>query len=324
MKLRLAYILSTLLACFSICSSTLAQTQSGVQPEAEGAQRILETLLTGWVVNEITDDSVPVEIVPDERAIAPNGLPDGRITTGIGDIAEAWYSEPTTRYNHAVLGDGIEAGALKIKNNRGETYTFRLPSTEVFEDIAPRLADLDGDGRTEVITILSSRTRGASVAIFHLNGNAFLKAAQTPFIGRSNRWLNIAEISNFTGDRRPDIAIVVTPHLSGILQFYRYQNGQLVKFASAPGFSNHFIGSNELRLSAVLDFNENRIPDLALPSLARNELLVVGIKEKQLDILGRIQLPARIDRPILVRQVDEKTQMVVGLDNGKIYAISKP
>jgi len=282
---------------------------------------IFNALKAEWVVNQITDGSVPASIVPDTRAIPENGLPDGRITTGTGDIVEAWYSEPTTRYGHAVLGDGVEAGALKIKNARGQVFTFRLPSTEVFEDIAPRLADLDRNGRTEVITILSSSTDGASIAVFGLNGNAFTKIAQTPFIGQANRWLNIAEINNFGGSRRPDIAAVITPHLAGVLQFYRFRNGVLARVAQASGFSNHFIGSNELRLSAVADVNNNGIPDLILPSLARNELVMVGTERNQFKELFRVLLPARINRAIGIRVVNGATEFLVGLDDGNIYSV---
>lgn len=304
-----------LIAIF-LASIVAAHAQTSQLPETQNP------LQQQWIVEEITDGSVPLDIVPDTRAIAPNGLPDGRVTTGTGDIVEAWYSEPTTRYAHAVLGDGIEAGALRVKNNRGEIYTFRLPSTEVFEDIAPRLADLDRDGRTEVITILSSQSAGASIAVFRLNGNAFNKVAQTPFIGRSNRWLNIADINNFGGNRRPDIAFVVTPHLAGILQFYRFRNGRMVRIAQAAGFSNHFIGSNELRLSTVADVNGNGIPDLILPSLARNELVIVGVRQQQqFAELERIALPARINRAIGIREKEGRSEFLVGLDNGKIYAV---
>lgn len=304
-----------LIAIF-LANTVVAHAQTSQIPETQNPLR------PQWFVEEITDGSVPQDIVPDTRAIAPNGLPDGRVTTGTGDIVEAWYSEPTTRYAHAVLGDGVEAGALRVKNQRGEVYTFRLPSTEVFEDIAPRLADLDRDGRTEVITILSSQSAGASIAIFRLNGNAFNKIAQTPFIGRSNRWLNIANINNFGGNRRPDIAFVVTPHLAGILQFYRFRNDRMVRIAQAAGFSNHFIGSNELRLSTVADVNGNGIPDLILPSLARNELVIVGVRQQQqFAELERIALPARINRAIGIREKDGRSEFLVGLDDGKIYAV---
>ena len=300
--------------CFLAFVFLSTNAQSQLQP--------LTPLAAQWVAEEITDGSVPPAILPDERAKARNGLPDGRVATSKGDIIAAWYSEPTTRYRHAVLGDGIEAGALKVKNARGETYTFRLPSTEVFEDITPRLADLDGNGSTEVITILSSSSRGASIAVFGLNGNAFNKIAQTPYIGRANRWLNIAEISNFTGTRNLEIAAVITPHLAGVLQFYRLQNRQLIKVAQANGsFSNHFIGSNELRLSKLADVNGDNLPDLAIPSLARNELLFVGKEGNRIVELGRVPLPARINRPIARRVVDEKLEFIVGLDDGRIFAI---
>ncbi|MEM9329837.1 MAG: hypothetical protein AAGA53_00840 [Pseudomonadota bacterium] len=315
MKIR--FLLLLLVVLFGSPAFQEAEAQTNTLPEN------LNPLQTQWVVEEITDGSIDPAIVPDQRAIAENGLPDGRVTTGTGDIVEAWYTEPTTRYAHAVLGDGIEGGALKVRTNRGEVFTFRPPSTEVFEDIAPRLVDLDLDGRTEVITILSSQFEGASVAIFHLNGNAFIKIAQTPFIGTPNRWLNIAEIDNFGGNRRPDIAIVVTPHLAGVLQFYRFRNDRLVRIAGAAGFSNHFIGSNELRLSAVADVNGNGIPDLVIPSLARNQLVVVGVQGQRFAEIARVRLPARIDRAILARETDGQPEFVVGLDDGKIYRVAR-
>ncbi len=273
-----------------------------------------------WELEEITDGSVPREIVPDNRAIAADGLPDGRVATGSGDIVEAWYSEPTERYAHGVLGDATEAGALKVKDNRGATHTYRLPATEVFEDIAPRLADLDRDGRTEVVTILSSRSQGASVAVFKLTGNAFNKVAQSSFIGRSNRWLNIAGIDYFSGGRRPNIAIVETPHLNGVLKFLTMRGGNLSLVAGANGFSNHYIGSNELRLSTKADFNGNKIPDLVIPSLSRDMLFVIGKKDGRFAELARIRLPARVNRAIGLREKNGRKEILLGLDDNKIYA----
>ncbi len=274
-----------------------------------------------WVVEEITDGSVPPEIVTDNRPLARNGLPDGRVATSKGDIAKAWYSEPTTRYRHGVLGDSVEAGALKVVNDRGETYTYRLPSSEVFEDITPRLADLDNDGRTEVITILSSVTQGASVAVFKLNGNAFIKVGQSRFIGQENRWLNIAETGRITGSGRPEIAVVTTPHLTGVLRFYSYRNGDLQLLASAEGYSNHVNGSRELRLSKLADVDGDGRDDLAIPSLQRNELVIVGVLGSQFAVRSRVRLPARINRAIGTREVSGRTEFVLGLDNGKIYSV---
>ena len=57
-------------------------------------------------------------------------------------IAAARYTEPTDRYAHGVLGDAIEWGALELTFADGRVSTFTLPKDHVFEDVAPRLADL--------------------------------------------------------------------------------------------------------------------------------------------------------------------------------------
>jgi len=281
-----------------------------------------------WVVEQVTNGSVPDIIVPDKREKAPNGLPDGRIDVveNSSDIVMAYYSEPTTRYTHAVLGDGIEAGALKVITNRGENYTFRLPRTEVFEDITPRLVDLDGNGTTEVVTILSLQEEGASVAVFGLNGNAFVKIAQSRFIGRGNRWLNIAGIDNFTGRPNKEIAVIETPHLAGLFKLYSFSAGssQLTTPGAVPGFSNHGIGSRELRLSATALVDNDRQPDIILPSLDRSSIYIVSVKPNQLQLLARIDLPARVDRAIKAEGNGEALKITVGLNDGKIYRISRP
>ncbi len=96
----------------------------------------------------------------------PDGaLPDGRVAIGTRDIARAWLAEPTTRYDHGILGDKIEAGALVIETRDGKRQTVRLKDDAVFEDLEPRLADLDRDGHDEIVVVKSSLKRGSSLAV---------------------------------------------------------------------------------------------------------------------------------------------------------------
>lgn len=207
---------------------------------------------------------------------APDGLPDGCLATGTGDIAAAWYTRPTDRYAHAILGDAIEAGVLRVRLASGGERELVLPESEVFEDRTPRLADLDGDGRMEIITIRSSLRQGGSVAVYGVRGAEIVELGATRFIGRSNRWLNIAGIADFLGRGDRQIAFVETPHIGGTLKLASFDGAGLRVVASMAGFSNHAIRSREQRLSAVADFDGDGAMDLLVPDARRNQLLAIG------------------------------------------------
>jgi len=153
-------------------------------------------------------------------------------------IAGARFDAPTTRYAHGVLGDAIEWGALELRLTDGTGRRLVLPETRVFEDIAPRLADLDGDGAPEVIVVESDSRQGARLAVY---GPAGLLAA-TPFIGRAFRWLAPVGAADLDGDGAVEIAYVDRPHLAKSLRIWRYRSGALQEVASLPGLTNHQIG----------------------------------------------------------------------------------
>lgn len=256
---------------------------------------------------------------------APNGLPDGKIATSrrFKTIKQTWYVLPTRRYGHGILGDAIEAGGLIVKTANGKRITSILPKNEVFEDRIPRMADLNGDGKAEIVTILSSTSKGGSIAVFGLRGNKLEKIAQTPFIGRSNRWLNIAGIADFNGDGRLDIAGVWTPHIGGTLKFWTLSNGRLSQIGSIRGFSNHFIGSRDQRLSAISDVDGNGTLDLVLPSSGRDALRMVGFAKGRLRELASIKMPRRIDKAIAATGKGKKSIFTVGLSDGSTHAVHR-
>lgn len=154
------------------------------------------------------------------------------------------YAEETRVYPHGVLGDAIEYKALVSLDPRGVGGLFRLvalPGDQVFEDIAPRCADLDADGFDEIITVVSDARDGARLAIYS-RGRGFV--AETPPIGRGFRWLAPAGTGDFDGDGRIDIAYVETPHIGGTLRVWTLGDTGLAEIASAPGFTNHRIGQD--------------------------------------------------------------------------------
>lgn len=154
-------------------------------------------------------------------------------------VTRAAYDGPTTRYAHGVLGDDVEYGALTLWVSQGGKRTVRLPQDRVFEDLEPRLVDVDLDGCNEVVVVESQADTGAQLAVYSGAGQ---KIAATPHIGTTNRWLAPIGAADFDGDGRVEIAYIDRPHLAKTLRVWRYDNGRLTEVAAAKGFSNHRIG----------------------------------------------------------------------------------
>ncbi|MBO9474366.1 VCBS repeat-containing protein [Shimia sp. R10_1] len=161
-------------------------------------------------------------------------------STATADIVSARYSDETTRYAHGVLGDAIEYGALEMVTDAQETVRIVLPESNVFEDITPRLFDVDHDGHREVIVVESNQSRGARLAIYDQGG---LRAA-TPYIGTRNRWLAPIGAADLDGDGRVEIAYIDRPHLAKTLRIWRFEQDALSEVGSLSGLTNHRIGED--------------------------------------------------------------------------------
>jgi hypothetical protein len=164
--------------------------------------------------------------------LALAGLPAG------AEIVSADFADPTGRYDHAVLGDALEWGALRLRLSDGRRLTFRLPESLVFEDLSPRLADLDGDGSPEVVVVEASLTGGARLAIWDETG----RVAATGHYGQPHRWLAPAGVADLDGDGMAEIAYVDRPHLAKVLKVVRLRGDRILPVAEAPGLTNHRIG----------------------------------------------------------------------------------
>ena len=135
-------------------------------------------------------------------------------------ILSAEFTDPTSRYGHAILGDALEWGTLQIevgatvgdedslfRGKRSLTYEFKLPEDRVFEDLEPRLWDITGDGAPEVVVILSRLDLGAALLVIGLEDGVPVQIASTPHIGRPNRWLAPFAAGDLDGDGHVEIAL---------------------------------------------------------------------------------------------------------------------
>ncbi|MBS0533131.1 MAG: VCBS repeat-containing protein [Proteobacteria bacterium] len=273
---------------------------------------------------DLSGDKAKLAFLDVERQRPPeNALPDGQVVTGTHDIARVWFASPTQRYDHAALGDAIEAGSLMIVTADGKTDTVVLGNDAVFEDLTPRLADLDGDGRDEIVVVKSYLTRGSAIAVIAQRKGRYQIVAETPPLGGPHRWENPAGIGDFNGDGKMDIAVVRQPHAVGALELWTYADGRLRHGPSLDDFSNHVAGTRALGMSAVADFDGDGTPDLALPSFDRTRLRIVAFKPVAQDIAS-IKLPsdARTNIGVIARD-NGPPALLLGLADGSLVVIRR-
>jgi hypothetical protein len=232
--------------------------------------------------------SPPMVSVPEK----PDQLPLSRIVRGRFNIKVAWLAGPTNRYRHGVLGDDLEASRLVVETHSGKRLQVNLPPRRVFEDLEPRLADVDGDNRDEIIVVESDKLLGASLAVYGILDNRLARIAATSFLGQPYRWLNPLGVGDFDGDGKLDIALVATPHIGGRLRLYRFETSGLSLFAEYPGISTHRMGSTELGLGRVVSANPR--DQMLVPDQTRRVLMLLEWSPNQWQLIARTQLSGQL------------------------------
>ena len=156
----------------------------------------------------------------------------------------------TSRYQHGILGDSIEATAIAVleRHSLEVLWRYDLPAPYVFEDIT--LRPLQIGTREQLVTVRSSPIGGAAVAVLGLKADK-LELRAGADIGQANRWLNPVV-------GKTEIYAIHTPHIGGIL--VKYDLEKLGGTQKLTDLSNHSIGSRMLEPSLVLGTGELIIP----------------------------------------------------------------
>ncbi len=234
------------------------------------------------------DDDGP--LILDQLANNYEQLPEKQIAQDLNRNTYAQYAIPTEIYGHGVLGDKIEAQQLVVVVD-GAFYQHTLPNDYVFEDIRPRLYDVDGDSELEFITIRANIFQGAGIAIYKIIDEKLVEYAYVPEIGTPNRWLNIVTIADLDNDGLVEIVWIETPHIGGILKVAKINSGALQVLAQKAQYSNHGIGERNLCLS-VLTSQSNTKP-FYVPSQSRDK--IVGFTFSNNEFFDFEEIPQAID-----------------------------
>ncbi|KNX41998.1 FG-GAP repeat protein [Roseovarius tolerans] len=205
------------------------------------------------------------------------------ITAPGAGISAARFEAPDDSYPHRIMGTIPERRVLAVRDAAGHEIRLDLrqgPDPDhVFEDIAPRVVDADGDGQNDVVLVESSPREGAQLAIYTLRRSDLVKSAATPHIGTRFRWLAPVAIADLDGDGVTDIAYVETPHLGKTLRVWSWAPGGLTQIAHLRGVTNHRIG-DEVIWGGLRECGQG--PEIVLADAGFRSLVAVGFDGAEL------------------------------------------
>ena len=146
---------------------------------------------------------------------------------------------------------------------------------EEFEDLAPRLYDVDQNGTQEAVVIESHATQGARLAIYAASG---LMDA-TPYIGRRNRWLAPFAAADIDGDGKIEVAFIDRPHLAKVLRIWRYDDGEFFEVGNLEPLTNHRIGQDFIQ-GGVRDCGNG--PELIMANGSWSDVTSVTVRNNEM------------------------------------------
>lgn len=237
---------------------------------------------------KVDESNLDVELQTILEQLADNytTMPEQAVSNSLDKKLYAQYAMPTEKYTHGILGDKIEAEQLVVVVD-SVFYEFQLPEEYVFEDVAPRFYDVDGDNELEIITIRTNVSGGAGIAIYKIEDEQLEEYAYLPEIGTSNRWLNIVAMNDLDNDGIVELVWIETPHIGGILKIAKIEPGILQVLAERAQYSNHSIGERNLCLSALTEQGDKKV--FYVPNQTRDRILGFTFENSDFVVFEEIQ-----------------------------------
>ena len=96
-----------------------------------------------------------------------------------------------------------------------------------------------------------------------------------PAVGRGKRWRHQLTAGPFGPAGEIEVVDVKTPHIGGVMEFFRFTGDSLQLAAALPSVTTHAIGSRNLDQTVAGDFNGDGQPEVLALDEARRALVAV-------------------------------------------------
>ena len=182
------------------------------------------------------DGDVVIRTGPYQARLGIDALPDARLVIETSRSAFSCSLGPPDVYLTGCSGDTTEAEGVTLIDTRGGgkvAASFQIEDNAVIEGIAPIWTDLTGDGQREIIMTVSDARVGARVVVFSESGQ---RGAAGPSVGQGSRWRHQLAVAPFGPNGETEIAEVLTPHIGGVVGFYRLDGDSARNCGPASGF----------------------------------------------------------------------------------------
>jgi hypothetical protein len=277
---------------------------------------IQHNMAMAWI-----DERGDLKLQSDEKILTleVQALPDARlIQDDQGRLL--FLSDPSMIYDHAVLGDGIEARGVTLVETTPEFRIVKqisVPSGLVIEGIMPLWADLNGDGTREIIVTGNDRNLGARLMVYSEAGQLI---AESEPIGKGYRWRHQIGVTSPLPGEPVEVISVRTPHIGGLLEHFRLIGDRLELVATLEGVTSHVIGTRNLDLALNGDFDGDGFVETLLPDNERRSLLAAQRSETGVSADWRLQLAGTISSNLAaVTNYRGQISIAVGLDNSSLW-----
>jgi hypothetical protein len=254
-----------------------------------------------------------------------NALRDARPVVNRDGLIALYTGATNQRYVHGVLGDDFEAASLVILNvsetEFGIVAQIDLEGEDVFEGIAPFWADINADGTEDLVTTMSNST-GTWIRVFPFDGTQFSETViDSPSTGQANRWRHQLAFGAFGPAGENELVAVRTPHLGGIIEFFRYnpETNTLDLIIEQAGYTSHVIGNINMDMVVGGDFNGDGQLEMIL--LSQDRTRVISVQHTTEGVREMWALPAGsriVTNMSAVTMPDGSLALAYGTEDGRL------